>query len=83
MTCLICRLPCPPPARPYAVTDTGRIHYLDAPDYDRKAYEAALAHLPVIHEICGRLKGWLDRHGRIVPGRCRGILIRCDERLRA
>lgn len=80
MTCAICHRPCPPPVRPYAVTRTGRIHYLDAPDYDPKLLEAALAHLPVIHEICGRLKGMLDSYGRSTTA-CRGFLIRTDERL--
>lgn len=80
MTCSICFRPCPPPERPYAVTHTGRIHYLEAPDYDAKKLEAALAHLPVVHEICGRLKGMIDGRGRITEAG-RGFLIRTDERL--
>lgn len=80
MNCALCNRPCPPPDRPYAVTQTGRIHYLDAPGYDPAKVEAVIQHLPVIHELCGRLRGLLDSHGRATAAG-HGFLIRQDERL--
>jgi len=85
MTCRVCHQPCPPPDRAWAETRTGRVHYFegahgDGP-YDPALLEAALAHLPVVHEICARLDGMLDGFGR-ATARARGYLIRLDERLR-
>jgi len=51
-------------------------------EYDPAKLEAALVHLPVVHEICARLNGMLDMVGRVTE-KGRGILIRQDERLRA
>lgn len=86
MTCRVCHQPCPPPDRPYAVTHTGRIHYYegahgDGP-YDPALLAAALTHLPIVHDICARLKGMIDARGQITDAG-RGFLIRADERLLA
>lgn len=82
MTCVACRRPCPPPDRPWTEGRNGRLHYYAMHEYDPAKLEAALAHLPVVHEICARLNGMLDMVGRVTE-KGRGILIRQDERLRA
>ena len=78
MPCSICHRPvAPAPAVPWAETRTGRMHQYEGSHeggpYDPARLDAAVAHLPQVHEVCLLLH----------PAQVHGQLIRLDERLRS